>query len=339
MKKKLADKFFNNQVNNHDASKVLEWFETSEGKDYLNNKLDSDKNLMSKKELAELDNEVESEKLYKSIQEKIRYRRDLKKKRWDYVSHMVKVAAVLAVIITSSLLVIKHEADLEEHYAEQIDETIYFQTGHDQHQEITLADGTLIRLNSNSELLVSKNFMQDTREITLGGEAYFDVAHDPERKFIIHANQSTIEVLGTAFNVRSYSGHDNVQVAVIDGTVSFRNIWEENNRVLLKKGDFAYLDVNKNAVSVDNVAVENYLAWKSGMLVFENLSLNQVCNQLSRLYDVMCNYDNENIRQYHVTARFSDVSLEKALEVIALTLKIGYEKEGNKITWVESDNS
>jgi transmembrane sensor len=339
MKKELADKFFNNQVSNLDVNEVLEWFETSEGREYLNNKLDSDKNLMSKKELKELAYEFDSEKLYRSIQEKIRYRRDLKKKRWDWVSNMVKVAAVIAVIITSSLLVIKHETDLEEHYAEQIEEPIFFQTGHDQHREITLADGTMIRLNGNSELMVSGNYMQDTREITLAGEAYFDVAHDPDRKFIIHANQSAIEVLGTAFNVRSYSGDNNVQVAVIDGTVSFRNISNENAQVLLNKGDFAYMDVNKTAISVDNVAVENYLSWKSGRLVFQDLSLNQVCNQLGRLYNVVCEYENENIKQYHVTARFSDESLEKALEVLALTLKIGYEKEGNKVKWIDTDNT
>ncbi len=339
MKKELADKFFNNKVSNQDVNEVLEWFETSEGREYLNNKLDSDKNLMSKKELKELAYEFDSEKLYKSIQEKIRYRRDLKKKRWDWVSHMVKIAAMIAVVITSSLLVIKHEADLEEHYSEQVEEPIFFQTGQDQHREITLADGTLIRLNSNSELLVSGTFMKDMREITLEGEAYFDVAHDPERKFIIHTNQSAIEVLGTAFNVRSYSGDDNVQVAVIDGTVSFRNISNKDAQVLLNKGDFAYLDVNENAISVDNVAVDNYLAWKSGRFEFEDISLDQVCTQLGRLYDIKCNYEEERLKQYHVTAKFSNESLEKALDVLALTLKISYEQDGNKIFWIESDNS
>lgn len=339
MKKELAERFLDNQISNHDGVSVMEWFETEEGQDFLKNRLDSDKCLMSNKELAELVYEVESEKIYKSIQEKITTRQVVRKKRWDVVSYMMKIAAVIAVIATSSLLVIKHEADLQQHHAELVGKSNYYQTDHDQHMEITLSDGSMIRLNSNSELIVPGNFMRNNREVTLIGEAYFDVNHNPDRKFIIHVNQSDIEVLGTAFNVRSYSGEKNVQVAVMNGTVSFRNLSLEDDHVLLNEGDYAYLDIDKKLISVDNIAVGNYLAWKNGRLVFEDMSLNLVCNQLGRLYDITCHYKNENIREYHVTARFSDESLEKALDVIALTLKIGYEMDGDKIIWIDSENS
>lgn len=339
MKKELAERFLDNQFSDREAIKVLEWFETVEGQDYLKNRLNSDKYLMNNKELAELVYDVESEKMYNSIQDKIRSSRVIREKRWDMVSYIMKIAAVFAVIVTTSLLVIKHEADLLQHHAELVGKSVYYQTDHDQHMEITLTDGSRIRLNSNSELIVPGNYMRNNREISLIGEAYFDVAYNPDRKFIIHTNQSNIEVLGTAFNVRSYSGQNNVQVAVMNGTVSFRNLSQEDDHVLLNEGDYAYLDITKKAISVDNVAVGNYLAWKNGRLVFENMSLNLVCNQLGRLYDVTCNYENENIKQYRVTARFSDESLEKALDVIALTLKIDYEMEGNAIKWIDPENT
>jgi transmembrane sensor len=151
-------------------------------------------------------------------------------------------------------------------------------------------------LNSNSEIWVSGAYMSESREIQLQGEAYFDVMHDPERPFRVYANESEVEVLGTAFNVKSNGHGDNIQVAVTEGRVAFHNRGDLNEgpSVILDAGHYGYLDLNKNEIAVDNFAIENYMSWMSGELVFEDLSLEKVCLQLNRLYEVQCGFENES---------------------------------------------
>jgi transmembrane sensor len=86
---------------------------------------------------------------------------------------------------------------------------------------------------------------------------------------------------------------------------------------------------------VDDFAVENYLAWISGRLVFEDLSLDKVCLQLNRLYEVNCTFENESLADLKLTANFSDESLNKTLSVVVLTLDIGFRLEESEVVWIE----
>ena len=218
-------------------------------------------------------------------------------------------------------------------------EPIHFKASEEQHREITLSDGSMVRLNSNSEIIISEDFLRGTREIELIGEAFFDVAHNEEQPFIIHANQSTVRVLGTSFNVRSFPGQDNVQVAVVDGRVSFTNKnaidkeTDTENGVVLTQGQYAYMDIQKSTFQVDDVAIENYLAWKNGELDFDGLPLEKVCVQLNRIYGVHCFFGDAEVKDLLLSANFSNESLDKTLSVIALSLNISYERRDSRVIW------
>jgi len=339
MNRKIVEKFFTNQATPGETRKVLEWFETPEGQQYLRERLDVDEDLMTRTELRELVPELDSEQVYSSIRQKIgKSERTTFQKRSDWLEPLLKIAAAILVVFSASLLYILHQSGQNEQAAHQ--ELIHLQTEDEQHREVTLGDGTIVRLNSNSEMTISSDFMKGAREITLTGEAYFDVVHDPKNPFIIHTNQSSVEVLGTAFNVRSIKGMDNVQVAVVEGVVSFKHSSKENSRplsVILSKGQYAYMDVIERTFTVDELAVENYLVWKNGRLIFDGFTLNQVCMQLSRLYDgITCSFEADDVKNLQITSNFSTDSLEKTLEVIALSLGIEYEKEENLIHWLRN---
>ncbi len=341
MNRKIVEKFFNNQATPGETRKVLEWFETPEGQQYLRERLDVDEDLMDRRELREMVPELDSDQVYRSIRQRIKKsERAPVKKRADWLGPFIKTAAAILVLVSASLFYLMHS----QYEAEQaaVQEPVHFQTGEEQHREVTLGDGTMVRLNSNSEMTVSAGFMKGSREITLSGEAYFDVEHDPERPFIIHANQSSIEVLGTAFNVRSLKEGDNVQVAVVEGMVSFKNAASEEEgeqlSVILSKGQYGYMDISRRTILVDDLAVENYLAWKHGRLIFDDLTLTQVCTQLNRLYDAVCSFETEEIAERSLTANFSDDSLEKALDVIAMSLGLEYEKDEQQVMWIRSDS-
>lgn len=335
MDKKDVEKFFNGECTSEEAQIILEWFETSSGKQFLKEKLDIDAQLMERYELRSKVPELNSAKLFDSIKADI-LRKDNPSDlgRNDWLKNTLRVAALILVILTASLFTISQMR----YEAGQIIENdpVVFHAEKEQHREIKLGDGTRVRLNADSKLIVSKDFLKGERKITLNGEAYFDVAHDPKRPFIIYANRSTIEVLGTAFNVRSLSGQDNDQVAVVDGKVSFKNASQENTEqtaIILSKGQYGYLDNTEGTIRVDEVAIDNYLSWKSGQLKFEELTLDQICVQLSRLYGIECIYADEKIRNLFFTAEFSNESLEKTLSVLALSLDLEYEKEGNTVKW------
>lgn len=336
MNRKLIEKFFVNQTTPEETERVLDWFETPKGKEYLQERLNIDYDLMDRKELREMVPELNSDRLYKSIQDKVRpERKKVMIHKPDWVGHTFKVAAAILVILTSTFFFLTTYENRSEQVVEK--EPIHFQTANEENREITLSDGSVIRLNKNSEIIISEDFMQGTREIELKGEAFFDVARNPDQPFIIHANQSTVQVLGTSFNVRSLPDQDNVQVAVVEGKVAFKNVnsTSENEAlsVTLSKGQYGYMNIGKRTILVDDLAVENYLAWKSGMFEFDDLTLQQVCTQLNRLYEIECSYSNKEIQNLSLTASFSNESVEKTLEVIALSLDIEYEYNRESVYW------
>lgn len=316
---------------------MLEWFETAEGKEYLEKRLSIDIGLMDRRELEELVPELNSEELYSAIQKDIQKAPGLfSLHRTDWMGYAIKVAAAILVIATASVFSNSYEKyAAEKQIAEQ--QPVIFKTQDEENRNITLADGTEIRMNSNSEISVASDYLMGTREITLSGEAYFDVEHNPDQPFIIHTNRSSVEVLGTAFNVRSRMDQENVQVAVVEGRVAFRS--EENGTgseqlaVFLSKDQFGYLDLNNRSINVDDFAVENYLAWKSGRFSFEELTMEQVCTQLNRIYNTECSFGDSEIQSMKLTANFSSESLEKTLEVISMTLEVGYQLRDEEVDW------
>lgn len=336
MNKKIVEKFFINQTTPEETGQVLDWFDTPEGKRYLQERLDVDYDLMDRKELQAMVPELDSDSLYQSIQHKIGpERKKVVIHKTDWLGYAFKAAAAILVILTASLFTITQQRYAAEQVVER--EPIHFQTNNEENREITLSDGSVIQLNKNSELTISEDFMKGTREVELNGEAFFDVAHNPERPFIIHANQSTVRVLGTSFNVKSLPGKANVQVAVVEGRVAFKNVHTtpetEALSVTLSKGQYGYMDIQKRTILVDDLAVENYLAWKSGRFEFEDLTLQQVCTQLNRLYEIECSYSDAEIQNLSLTANFSNESLEKTLEVIALSLDVEYELNEENVHW------
>ncbi len=336
MKKEIVEKFFSNQATTDQAKKVLEWFDTPEGLRYLQKRMDADSILMDRKELRNRVQELDSENLYYSIEQEIKKQKTaFSIKCMDGWGLALKAAAAVLVILTASYFAISHEKYSMEQIAKH--QPIHIQTEDEQHREITLSDGSVVRMNSNSEIVISENFMHGKREIALMGEAYFDVAHNPEQPFIIHANQSKIRVIGTSFNIKSIPDQDNVQVAVTEGQVSFtsykENTESEQLAFILSKNQFGYMDIKQRSILVDDMAVENYLAWKSGWFNFHELTMEQVCTQLDRIYNINCRFTDESIPNMHLTSRFSKESIDKTLEVIALSLELDYELNEHIVSW------
>ena len=341
IEEKLILKYLNDESSEEEKKLVLRWFKTPEGFTYLERLLDCDIRGLQKKvnHSYYYSKKPDTERLLSAIKsniwEDLPGKKDYRKiSKRDYSLPLIKLAVFLVVaLFTLFIYLIAYEKQVDE--PEEV-VSRHYTTSEGEQKLLTLHDGSTVLMNGNSQVWVHSDNFISLRELELEGEAYFDVVDIPESPFIIHAKNATIEVLGTAFNVKTYDWHDNVQVAVSEGRVSFTSKLShlDKRSVTLAKGQFAYFDFNDNDFVVENFGVENYLVWKSGRLIFKDLPLEKVCLQLNRLYDVECSFDDKALKDLSLTSNFSGESLDKTLSVIALSLGINYQFDNDKkVVW------
>lgn len=188
-------------------------------------------------------------------------------------------------------------------------------------RQIQLPDGSTIWLNKGSELKYKKGLANlKNRDVSLIGEAFFEVKHDVQKPFIIHTGQVETQVLGTSFNVKS-DRNGVVKVAVISGKVSFRKAKQEG--IFLLPGEVGdYLP--SKGISKSAFKNTNFLYWKDRTLTFENERLGFVLSEIERSYKIKFKTDDENLLNKKITTSFKAASINEVLIVLEnlLDLKI-----------------
>ena len=200
--------------------------------------------------------------------------------------------------------------------------------------KVVLADGSVIHLNANSELKYPKSFNKKIRKVKLIGEAFFEVAGNHGKAFIIETGNAEIKVLGTSFNVLAPKNNEFVEVLVESGSVSFSSRQNENN-IVLKKGDFARLDENK----IQKLILEdyNYLSWKTKILDFRNKKLEDVIFILNRTYLANIKFDSDLIKELRLTSKYDNIDLDTIIKSICLTFDLKSEKTNDGIFLTSSN--
>jgi transmembrane sensor len=197
--------------------------------------------------------------------------------------------------------------------------------------EIVLTDGSRIWLNTNSKLRFPRQFHGASREVFLEGEAYFEVAHQPQKPFLVHTPESVTEVLGTSFNVRSYRHEPFVEINLLSGKVSFGLPGATpDGKKLLKPGQKAVLDKNTQVITVTGNDNENYLAWKTNKLVFRETALREALQTLETYYQVEFTVSDTLLLNCRFTATFDKAPLDDVLEIFAFGSDISYHKQGSR---------
>ena len=192
---------------------------------------------------------------------------------------------------------------------------------------LTLPDGTIVYLNSGSSLSYSSRFNGDFRKVTLSGEAYFEVAKDPEKKFILSTtHQSQIEVLGTCFNVEAYEQNTEVITTLIEGKVDF--MFEKDagvKHVFLSPREKLVYDSETDKVHLYKTSGKSELAWKDGEVVLDNTPLEEALWMLEKRYSVKFVIKNEKLKNSSFTGTFTNQRLEKILEYFKVSSKIRWQ--------------
>ncbi len=191
--------------------------------------------------------------------------------------------------------------------------------------QFSLPDGTTGWLNSNSSLKYNGNFNAD-RQVTLTGEAFFDVFKDKKRPFIVTTNEVIVKVLGTRFNIASYENEKNVEVVLEEGKLAF-TCKELNKSYILNPNDMIIYDKMVKDFSIEIVNPNKYLSWVEGKLVFRNEPLDVVARRLERWYDIDVEVNVAYTEDIKWRATFIDESLENVLSLMNRSLPINYSIE------------
>jgi ferric-dicitrate binding protein FerR (iron transport regulator) len=201
--------------------------------------------------------------------------------------------------------------------------------GRGQKLTVTFQDGTKVKLNSESTLTYPEEFSHDVREVTLVGEAYFEVAHNEQWPFVVSTEKAQIQVLGTSFNVNAQDKDSDVMVALVDGSVRISSDMEDSSPVYLKPLEMAVID-GAHQVSVKDFDLEKVTAWKDNKIIFERASFDEVESVLARWFNVTFHYDQKPVFTGGYTGEFIDQSLGNILEGMS-TGKFVYEIRGNSV--------
>lgn len=192
---------------------------------------------------------------------------------------------------------------------------------------LVLADGTKVWMNAESSLRYPESF-GDKREVTLSGEAYFEVAKDTARPFIVLVGDNSIEVLGTHFNVSSYE-KDRIYTTLAEGKVK---VCHNGQSVILHPNQQAIIRPEVSEIGVREVDASLYTSWIKGRFEFRNTELGDIAAQLSRWYDVEIRFTDESLRHKRFAGVvYKDEELGFSIDIIERVANVLFVRKDNVI--------
>ena len=194
--------------------------------------------------------------------------------------------------------------------------------------QVLLADGSRVWLNAESSLYFPTEFVGKARKVVLTGEAYFEVAKNKNRPFIVSMGDMEIEVLGTQFNVKAYSDENNIFTTLVEGAVRINS---GSSPVLLTPGERADFNRKDGEINVAAVDVEAGIAWKNGYFIFNNEDIKSIMLNLSRWYDVDVEYKGNMVNKEFTGRILRRSNISDVLRMLELTGTIKFEIEGRRI--------
>ena len=199
---------------------------------------------------------------------------------------------------------------------------------------LDLADGSKVWLNAGSSLRFPVSFTDSTRHVYLEGEAYFQVSHNGI-PFIVSSGALDVRVLGTSFNVLAYPDEQQLVTTLVEGSVRIDFGGKESNPApgrILSPDDQAVVSIADAAIEVTKVNTSQYTSWIDGKLEFHNEDLDKVMKRLARWYDFEYEFENNEARDYHFSARVDNtVNISTILEMLELTSNVKFELKENTI--------
>lgn len=196
--------------------------------------------------------------------------------------------------------------------------------------QLVLADGTRIWLNAETELTYPTHFTGKTREVTLLGEAYFEVSEDKEKPFVVKANGMEVKVLGTSFNVCCYNKDKVISTTLVEGSVSVRT--DKGEQQTITPSEQFTFDRVQQQTHTQTVDTDLYTSWTNGVYIFKDATLESILDKLQRWYDFSVSYQDEKLKnkRFSITVD-KQTTIDQLLEVISYTSEVKLERTEKNI--------
>ena len=189
-----------------------------------------------------------------------------------------------------------------------------------------LADSSKVWLNKNTRLEIGSDFNEEYREVWLYGEGFFEIAHNEDKPFIVRNEFSIIQVLGTTFNALSTDSIN--KVCLLEGSVSFTDT--PGQEVILVPGEQGTSRPHQPIVKA-SIADQNFLAWKTGVLKFNDQPMTYVKRVMESYYETTFVFSNQHISECNVTITFDNLMLEEALNELGFLLDLEYRIDRDRV--------
>ncbi|GHV19720.1 anti-sigma factor [Bacteroidia bacterium] len=193
---------------------------------------------------------------------------------------------------------------------------------------IILPDGTAVWLNARTTVQYPSSFEKNKRVIILDGEAYFEVAHDKKKPFIVRTNKYDVEVTGTKFNVEAYSFEDETITSLLDGQVKLISVTDPNQSITMEPHHLAFLQEDKFITK--KITDYNRYRWKDGLICFDNISFPEIMKEFEKYYEIQVIIENKKVNDYLCTGKFRQSDgVDYALKVLQRDVRFIFERVEN----------
>lgn len=317
---KLVDKYLRRECL-PDEELILEKYLDS----FQNKNTGWDENEMGDKQITE-------DKIYSELLQKIKNKDRNVIQKVLYSPHLVKIAAsiIFLITLTTGVLFISgilNKKPLSVAWNEK-------STKMGEKFIVTLMDGTNITLNADSKLKYPLKFGEESREVYLEGEAFFEVAHDSTKRFIVHAGELATTVLGTKFNINAFQNEKDITVSLLEGSVkvSANDLTSNKGDIILSPAQQLVYDKNNETSKVKTFEEQTATGWKDNILVFDNEPLEKVLIKLQRTFGVQFELADKSYKGKKIKGNFKNESFWTVAEVIKKATGLQYKtiKENNE---------
>lgn len=333
MNRQLLEKYFKNQSAPQEVRQILSWISSFNSEEEFSKEfqqlwerdsLPVNKNLDWQKAWQTLQDKIEMEEFIYSLPVGKKKEVDLNRNR--QTKRLAIAAVVSLIIISMAAIYFFNEKTNRNTKVTATINPVQKSTEKGQKLTIHLEDGSKVMLNAQSDLSFPGQFSDSLREVWLQGEAYFDVVSNTQRPFKVHTGSITTTALGTSFNINAYPEKSDYRVALTQGKVVVAKE-NQNAKVFLEPGEMAVYRKQVDEMDSKTFA-ENEIAWKDGIIYFENASFSEIKAVLERWYgvEIFVNGDPDN-RKWQFSGKFKNETLKNILEALKFTHDFNYQLE------------
>ena len=317
---RIIENVLNNEATPAEAREVARWFQTPEGQAWLSRRMDQDERAIREgEEEAWIDHPIPSAVMYQCVMRQIRARR---------VRRIVAYAAAVLIpvaLVIALFLRVDSQVDL---LADDDFEEVYVPNG--ERMQVLFQDGSKVHLNSGSRLRYPRKFALFERKVYLEGEAWFEVAKNGKRPFIVDLSDIDVKVVGTTFDVKAYPEEDEIFVTLESGSVELDSEFFHPYR--LRPGEKAVYDRHSRRCEVQTSHdIKRYSAWRRNVLVFKSTPLSEVMRTLTRTYNTAFEVKDSTALRYTYTITTDSASLSVVLKELERITPVRFEEKAGRV--------